>query len=103
VNNRLGQVHFSHEPVADRFHGGKPVLSGMVDNFQREDVLIVTDFSKLSYSTVEVLGVLSGLSRTGVRLYVINSGFRLGDNMQSQVVAMACFLVSQIEQDLGSS
>ena len=102
-NNRLGQVHFIHESASDQFHGAKPILSGMISTLQREDVLIVTDFSKLGGSTVEVLGILSTLARTGVKLYVVNSGFRLADNMQSQVVAMACSLVSQIEQQLANS
>ena len=98
-NNRLGQVNFIHE-VPDQLHGAKPILSGMISNLQREDVLIVTDVSKLGSSTVEVLGVVSTIAQNGVRLYAVNSGFRLDDNMQSQVVAMACSLVARIEKEL---
>jgi len=98
-NNRLGQVHFCNE-VPDQLHGAKPILSGMIQTLQREEILIVSDFLKLGNSTDEVLGVLSALSRIGVKLYAVDSGFRLEDNMDAQVISMAYSLVSRIEQEL---
>lgn len=100
ASTNMAPVHFIHESTPDQLHGAKPILSGMLDNLHRGDALIVTDFSKLGGSTVEVLGVLSTLARTGVKLCVVNSGYRLEDNVEAQVVARACTLVMQIEKEL---
>lgn len=102
-SNTPGQVNFCYESGQDQLDADKPILFGMIDNFQREDVLVVTDFVKLGISTAEVLKVLSTLSRIGVKAYVVNAGFRLDDNVQAQKVATAYSLVSQIDQELISS
>jgi len=95
----LGQVNFIHEGP-DRPHDTKPILSGMLDNLHRGDTLIVTDFSKLGDTTVEVLDALTVLSRRGVRLYVVSSEYRLDNNADALVVNMACSLIRMIEKEL---
>jgi len=99
-NNRLDQVHFIHESAPDRLHGAKPILSGMLDNLHRGDTMLTTDFQKLGDTTVAVLDALSILSRRGVRLYVVNSGYRLDSNADALVVNMACSLLEMIEKDV---
>lgn len=100
TENRFGQVHVCHDSDQVQLNGGRPIFSGMVANLQRGDILIVTDFFRLGSSTAEILEILAILSRTGVLLYIVNSRFRLDDNAQAQVVAMACTLVTKIEQEL---
>ena len=95
-----GPVHICHEVAPEDADGNKSILFGMLSTLQREDVLILTDFTKLGNSTVEVLEVLSTLSRTGVKLYVVNSEYRLDSNSDALVVATACSLVAQIEKEL---
>jgi DNA invertase Pin-like site-specific DNA recombinase len=100
ANNRLGPVHFVNESASPTVPGTKPVLAGMVTELLPEDTLIVNGFRALGSTTVEILNVLSTLSRRGVRLYVVNSGFRLDTNVEAQVVATACSLIAQVEADL---
>ena len=95
----LGPVIFILE-VPDRLHGAKPILSGMLDNLHRGDTLVVTDFLKLGDTTVAVLDALSILSLRGVRLYVINSEYKLDSNADALVVATACSLLQMIEKEL---
>lgn len=98
-NNRLGDVHHCHE-AANLSPGKKPVLSGMIANLLPGDTLIAMDLRKLGSSTVEVLEVLSALSRKGVKVYIVTSGIRIEDNGHAMIVREATSLVSQIELEL---
>lgn len=100
TSHGLGPIHICHEAATDHIHGAKPVLSGMLDNFHRGDTLVVTDFLKLGRSTGEVLDVLRALSHRGVKLYVVNSGYRLESNADALVITMACSLFEVVEKEL---
>jgi len=95
-----GNLHFCYESISKQPHCARPVLSGMLSTLQRDDALVLCDFTKLGSATAEVLGVLYTLSGRGVRLYVVNSGFQLDTNADALLVNMACALVAQIAKEL---
>ncbi|BCG46798.1 hypothetical protein GEOBRER4_n1612 [Citrifermentans bremense] len=100
TNNGLGPVHFVNESASPPVPGTSPVLAGMVAELLPEDTMFVMTFPPLGKTTVEILNVLSDLSRRGVRVYVVNSGFRLDDNAEAHVVGTACSLIAQVETEL---
>lgn len=100
ANNGLGPLNFVNESALPTVPGTKPVLAGMMTELRRDDTLIINGFSALGGKAVEILNVLSTLSRRGVRVYVVNSGFQLNSNAEAHVVATACLLIAQVEADL---
>jgi len=102
ANHGLGLVHFINESAAPPVPETSPVLAGMVAELLPRDKLIAMNFSTLGSTPMEILNVLSTLSRRGVRVYVVNSGFRLDDNTEAQVVGAACTLIARIDAEFAS-
>lgn len=99
----MAPVHFCVESIKQQPNGIKPILAGMIANFQRGDVLVVSHYRNLANSTSEVLEVMLELSRSGVKLFVVTSDFQLDNNFQAQVVACATALLSQIGKELADT
>jgi putative DNA-invertase from lambdoid prophage Rac len=75
-------------------------LASVIDNLQSKDILIVTELSRLGRSMLEVMELLSVLSKKEVMVYAIKGGYELGDNIQSKVLAFAFSLAAEIEREL---
>jgi DNA invertase Pin-like site-specific DNA recombinase len=51
-------------------------------------------------SLKKIAGILNNLMLNGVRVWTIKDNYRLGDNIQSKVLAFAFALSAEIERDL---
>jgi DNA invertase Pin-like site-specific DNA recombinase len=65
---------------------------------QAQDVLIVTEISRLGRSLMEVMSLLHQLMEREVTVYTIKEGYTLGNNLNSQVLAFAFSLAAEIER-----
>ncbi len=65
---------------------------------QVQDVLIVTEISRLGRSLMEVMGFLHTLMEREVTVYTIKEGYTLGNNLNSKVLAFAFSLSAEIER-----
>jgi DNA invertase Pin-like site-specific DNA recombinase len=82
----LGKVDFISEKVSGMKSWKTRKLAEVVQNFKQNDVLIVSELSRLGRSLIEVLEVLNELSKKDVKVYSVKENFQLnGGDIQSKV------------------
>ncbi len=64
------------------------------------DIVICTEISRLGRSLVMIMNVLQHFLDNGIRVWTIKDNYRLGDDIQSKVLAFAFGLSAEIEHKL---
>lgn len=64
------------------------------------DMIICTELSRLGRSLFMIMEILSLCMKKGCRVWTIKDGYRLGDDIQSKVLAFAFALSAEIERNL---
>ena len=64
------------------------------------DIIICSELSRLGRSFFMIMSILSGCLEKGVRIWTIKDNYRLGDDIQSKVLAFAFSLSAEIERNL---
>ena len=75
-------------------------LSFILKNGKKGDTVICTELSRLGRSLMMVMNVLQHFLEEGINVITIKDGYRLGDNIQSKVLAFAFGLSAEIERQL---
>ncbi len=78
------------ETVSGRKRVGERMLGAALDRFGRDDVLIVSELSRLGRNLIEVMGIL----------HTCMEKYELGNNISSKVLAFAFSLSAEIEGQL---
>jgi DNA invertase Pin-like site-specific DNA recombinase len=78
----------------------KRLLGPLLAEAQRDDLIICSELSRLGRSLFMIMSILNHLMTIGVRVWTIKDNYRLGDNIQSKVLAFAFALSAEIERDL---
>jgi DNA invertase Pin-like site-specific DNA recombinase len=78
----------------------KRLLGSLLAEAQRDDLIICSELSRLGRSLFMIMSILNHLMTIGVRVWTIKDNYRLGDNIQSKVLAFAFALSAEIERDL---
>ena len=72
----------------------------MIDDLNKNDTLIVSEFSRLGRSMLEIMEMLSILKDKEVNVYAVKGSWELNGSLQPKVMAMAFGIASEIERDL---
>jgi DNA invertase Pin-like site-specific DNA recombinase len=83
---RLGYVEFIEENEA-----------------KKDDVIIVSELSRLGRSMLEIMEILSIATQKQLKIYSVKGDWHLDGSIQSKVMAMVFSMASEIERDLISS
>jgi len=75
-------------------------LGALLDQCENNDILIVTEISRLGRSLMEVLGVVNLCLSKGIGLYTIKERFELNDSINSKVLVFAFGLAAELERQL---
>lgn len=75
-------------------------LGGLLNKLQQDDVLIVTELSRLGRSLTMIFNEIQLLIDKKVKLYAIKENFILADDIQSKVLIFAFGLSAEIERQL---
>lgn len=75
-------------------------LGTLLQEITSEDILIVTELSRLGRSLMEVMHILHTCMENGVKVYTIKERYELGDNINSKVLAFAFSLSAEIERQM---
>lgn len=75
-------------------------LGKVLDNLQENDILITCEISRLGRSLLEVMKILEICLRKNCQVWTIKESYRLGNNIQSKVLAFAFGLAAEIERNL---
>ena len=97
---RLHNIEWVAETISGTKKPEKRKLGGLLASVQQDDMIIVTELSRLGRSMIMILDVLQLLLEKHVRVIAIKEGDELGDNIQSKVLAFAFGLSAEVERQL---
>lgn len=75
-------------------------LGQLLKDLKKNDVLIVSELSRLGRSLMEIMTILNSLMEKNVKVFAIKEGYELGNNINSKVLAFAFGLSAEIERQL---
>lgn len=78
----------------------KRALGKLLRKVRKGDVIICTELSRLGRNLYMIMEILNLCMKKGCRVYTVKEGYRLGDDLQSKVLAFAFGLSAEIERDL---
>jgi DNA invertase Pin-like site-specific DNA recombinase len=78
----------------------KRKLGGLLDTVKAGDLIICAELSRLGRSLFMIMSILNRLMAIGAKVWTIKDNYRLGDDIQSKVLAFAFGLSAEIERDL---
>jgi DNA invertase Pin-like site-specific DNA recombinase len=78
----------------------KRLLGSLLSTVKKDDLIVCSELSRLGRSLFMIMSILNQLMLNGVRIWTIKDNYRLGDNIQSKVLAFAFALSAEIERDL---
>lgn len=78
----------------------KRQLGNLLKLVQQGDLIICSELSRLGRSFFMIMSILSGCMERGVKIWTIKDGYRLGDDIQSKVLAFAFSLSAEIERNM---
>src|SRR5574344_924680 len=75
-------------------------LGALLDNLQENDILISCEISRLGRSLLEVMRILETCLNKNCQVWTLKENYRLGNDIQSKVMAFAFGLSAEIERNL---
>jgi putative DNA-invertase from lambdoid prophage Rac len=78
-------------------------LGALIERMREEDILIVSELSRLGRSLLEVMSILHTLMEKDVKVFTTKERYELGNNISSKVLAFAFSLSAEIERSMISS
>lgn len=100
IKNNLVVDEWLKETISGTKSPDKRKLGGLLDKVQSGDLIVCSELSRLGRSLFMIMSVLNGLMAKNARVWTIKDNYRLGDDIQSKVLAFAFGLSAEIERDL---
>jgi DNA invertase Pin-like site-specific DNA recombinase len=75
-------------------------LGGLLTSLAKNDVLIVSELSRLGRNLMEVMSILHDCMEKDVKVFTLKEGYELGKNINSKILAFAFSLSAEIERNL---
>jgi len=97
-NIEIGQ--WIEETISGNKSPDKRLLGSLLAEVKKDDLIICSELSRLGRSLFMIMSILNHLMLKEVRIWTIKDNYRLGDNIQSKVLAFAFGLSAEIEREL---
>lgn len=101
--NRLHIDAWVEETISATKHLDDRQLGQLLGRLEAEDVLIVTELSRLGRSLLEVMSILHRIMETEAKVFTTKERYELGNTFSSKVLAFAFSLSAEIERSMISS
>lgn len=88
------------ETVSGTKNYDKRELGTLLDQVQKNDLIICSELSRLGRSLFMIMEILNHCMNKECRVWTIKDGYRLGDDIQSKVLAFAFGISAEIERNL---
>lgn len=98
--NKMEINRWVQETISSRQPLDKRQLGVLLKKLKRDDILISCEISRLGRSLLEVMRILEMCMNNGAKVWTIKENYRLGDDIQSKVLAFAFGLAAEIERNL---
>ncbi len=98
--NHLNVDKWIEETISSRKALNKRKLGHLLKNLHSGDILITTEISRLGRSLLEVMHILETCLNKNCQVWTIKENYRLGNDIQSKVMAFAFGISAEIERQL---
>lgn len=88
------------ETVSGTKSYSKRRLGKLLNHVRKGDLIICSELSRLGRNLLMIMEILSFCMRRECKVWTIKDGYRLGDDIQSKVLAFAFGLSAEIERNL---
>lgn len=88
------------EKISSRKALNKRKLGELLENLKENDILITCEISRLGRSLMEVMKILETCLNKNCQVWTLKENYRLGNDIQSKVLAFAFGLAAEIERNL---
>jgi DNA invertase Pin-like site-specific DNA recombinase len=92
--------YITDEGVSGGKDPDKRNLGPLLKKLKKDDVVIVSEISRLGRDLYMVMDILHFCMKTGCKIYTVKDNFTLDDNIQSKVLAFAFGLAAEIERQM---
>ncbi len=100
---RLPIDQWVEETISATKHLDDRQLGQLLSRLQADDVLIVTELSRIGRSILEVMSILHRIMETEAKVFTTKERYELGNTISSKVLAFAFSLSAEIERSMISS
>lgn len=88
------------ETISGTLSPEKRELGQLLTNINEDDLIICSELSRLGRSLFMIMSILNLIMQKGARIWTVKDNYRLGDDIQSKVLAFAFGLSAEIERNL---
>ena len=105
INNFCQREHLKidgwiEETISGTKNYDKRELGRLLNKVQKDDLIICAELSRLGRSLFMIMEILSLCMKKECKVWTIKDNYRLGDDIQSKVLAFAFGLSAEIERNL---
>jgi len=100
---RLPIDQWVEETISATKHLDDRQLGQLLSRLEADDVLIVTELSRIGRSNLEVMSILHRIMETEAKVFTTKERYELGNTVSSKVLAFAFSLSAEIERSMISS
>lgn len=98
--NNLAVEKWIEETISGTKEFNKRSLGKLLSSIQKNDILICAEISRLGRSLFMIMDILNLCMKKECKVWTVKDNFRLGDDIQSKVLAFAFGLSAEIERNL---
>jgi len=98
--NKIHIDEWVQETISSRKALKNRKLGAVLDNLKENDILIACEISRLGRSLLEVMRILEICLSQNAQVWTLKENYRLGNDIQSKVLAFAFGLAAEIERNL---
>ena len=88
------------EKISGNMAVEKRKLGSLLKRLSREDVLICSEISRLGRNLMMIMSILNECMQKEIKVWTIKDNYRLGNDINSKVLAFAFGLSAEIERNL---
>ncbi len=100
AKNKIKIDAFIQEKISGKVEPGKRELGRLLRGIKKGDLIICSELSRLGRSLFMIMSILNLLMEKEAKIWTIKDNYRLGDDIQSKVLAFAFGLSAEIERNL---
>jgi DNA invertase Pin-like site-specific DNA recombinase len=98
--NNIALDEWIKETISGTKTPDKRKLGSLIEKVKEGDLIICAELSRLGRSLFMIMSILNQFMEIGVKVWTIKDNYRLGDDIQSKVLAFAFGLSAEIERNL---
>ena len=98
--NNIKIEQWIEETISGTKSPEKRLLGSLLLEVKKDDLIICSELSRLGRNLFMIMSILNQMMINGVRIWTIKDNYRLGDDIQSKVLAFAFGLSAEIERNL---